>query len=263
MKRYHHDFEIGYADMDNTLQATAGALLKYSEEVALLHCEDKGFGLDFLSQTGQAWFQLKSLLFIAEAPVYRQKFRAETWASEISASKMQCGREYSLFDEQGGILAYRKTWWLFINTKTYRPVQMSDTIIDGFGLEKPALDISFSRFTNALLPDNGQTFPVLRSNIDTNRHVNNTAYWTWALEAIPHKEIEGWQPLIIETLFKNELKYGQKVSSTVHRHDKLPYAPFKGYEDLFKNTKTFEHFLYDDNGRLAAQFFSVWRPLES
>ena len=56
-------------------------------------------------------------------------------------------------------------------------------------------------------------FRVRHSDLDINRHVNNTVYVDWALETLPKDIIGRIRPEIIEVSYRAEANYGGRVLS--------------------------------------------------
>ncbi|MCL2520461.1 MAG: thioesterase [Spirochaetaceae bacterium] len=260
MGKFNYNYQVAYNDMDGSGKATVSALLRYAEESTIKQSESIGFGFQTLIAKHEAWFLLNSLLFIINSPAYNQSGSVTTWSTGINSSRLQAGRETTFFDHNHTLLARRKTRWVYMDTLARRPKPTSEELIKAYNSQPADFHEPFSKFDNHLIKGTAKVLPILRGYIDSNGHVNNTHYWLWAYEAIPLNEIEGMRPLVIETNFKNELVYGEAVTSLCEEVT-LPYSPFAGHEELFKDSKSFKHQLLKADGNLAASFYSVWRPL--
>ena len=61
--------------------------------------------------------------------------------------------------------------------------------------------------------------PVLRGDLDINRHVNNTVYAGWALETIPDEVDRSCRLASIEIAFRAEALYGDTIVARTARAD--------------------------------------------
>jgi medium-chain acyl-[acyl-carrier-protein] hydrolase len=71
-------------------------------------------------------------------------------------------------------------------------------------------------FTSLPVPDGFDCelpFRVRHSDLDINRHVNNTVYVDWALETLPKEVIGRIRPATIEVSYRAEANYGDRVLS--------------------------------------------------
>ena len=55
--------------------------------------------------------------------------------------------------------------------------------------------------------------PVLRADLDPNRHVNNTVYAGWAMESVPAEIADHCRATRLEIAFRSEALYGDTIRS--------------------------------------------------
>jgi medium-chain acyl-[acyl-carrier-protein] hydrolase len=94
-----------------------------------------------------------------------------------------------------------------------QPLKIDEILPTGFLLEKRALPDDF-----ASLPPLGEAekevpFLVEMNHLDLNRHVNNTVYIQWALEAAPEEVLTRCRPVEVEVSYRAEAFYGDAVMS--------------------------------------------------
>jgi acyl-ACP thioesterase len=262
MANYYNDFVVYYADLDHTFQASVAALQRYSEETAIAHNESKGYGLAYTYQSSRAFFQLKSLLFVAQQPLYRQKLRCETWLTGINASHSQCGRAYHLYDEQGQTIALRNSLWLFTNTKARSPAPISKEIMQSFSQKPSLLTTPFSKFLAYDAPIiASSTFTLLPSHIDSNGYVNNTLYITFVQDSLPSLLTNTMALFFVESHFMVELKLGDTFRLTTQQLANNPYPAVNGYELLFKSAVAYRHTFTNQHNIQVATLCTLYSPL--
>lgn len=95
-------------------------------------------------------------------------------------------------DAQGRVTAYANSIWVFMDIKKGRPVRPAQEDVANYCPEPP-LDMEYAPRKIAVpkeVKEKGH-FPVLRSQIDTNEHVNNCQYIQMAVEVMPECERAG------------------------------------------------------------------------
>jgi acyl-CoA thioesterase FadM len=158
-------------------------LCNYFEEAAGRHAAALGLGIDRLARDGHAWVLAKMRLVLSRLPRAGERLRVTTWP--VRVERLQFRRDFMAYDEAGAVPARAVTQWVIINLATRRlerfpahiaalaPANPASALDDG-DIRIPALD-------ERALP--GPSFPVRLADIDRNRHVNNSHYVEFALEA--------------------------------------------------------------------------------
>jgi acyl-ACP thioesterase len=54
-------------------------------------------------------------------------------------------------------------------------------------------------------------FDVYRSDVDSNKHINNIRYFHWLIESLPDEILDGYLLETINAKFYSEAKYGEKI----------------------------------------------------
>jgi acyl-ACP thioesterase len=122
-------------------------------------------------------------------------------------------REFLLSGERGRLVGRASTSWAAVNIATRRPVRLNDHLPSYPLWPHRALDDDFAslpKFPEPAARELG--FRVLRSDLDTNQHVNNTVYAGWALEAVPDEVASGCLTEL-EISFRAEALYGDGILS--------------------------------------------------
>ena len=153
------------------------------QDLADTHAAEMGLGYEYGISRGIGWVGANYAVKVERMPALNESFTLATWPSDKTL--ITGIREFSAIDEQGKPLFYASSQWALINLATKRPVKIEGNV--------PAYDVLPERmvetaFANPALPertDFSAVFPVRWSEIDLNKHVNNTNYPLWASEAVP------------------------------------------------------------------------------
>lgn len=153
------------------------------QDLADTHAAAMGLGYEYGISRGIGWVGANYAVKVERMPALNESFTLATWPSDKTL--ITGIREFSAIDKQGKPLFYASSQWALINLATKRPVKIEGNV--------PAYDILPERmvetaFANPALPertDFSAVFPVRWSEIDLNKHVNNTNYPLWASEAVP------------------------------------------------------------------------------
>ena len=187
-------------------------LFNILQEVASEHADSLGIGYQACCQAGVAWVAASYRLDIGRLPKIEEKILIETWIADCLVVTSQ--RCYRIKDEQGDILIEGLTNWALINTKTLRPVAIEKSLkIDIAEIDGEKLPFSSEKIR--LVPperiDSESHFMSRFDEMDTNFHINNAIYPTWAAESLSADWQEKCQPQQVQINFKNPTKAFEKV----------------------------------------------------
>ena len=212
MKRYRKEHTLKIHEVTCFGDLKLLGLFNILQEVASEHANLLGIGYQACCDAGVAWVAASYRVDIRRLPKIEEKVFIETWIMDSLAVTSQ--RCYRIKDRQGNILIEGLTNWALIDVKTLRPVAISKSLnidvneIDG---EK----LMFSGEKIRLLPpekvDFESHFISRFDEMDTNFHINNAIYPTWAAESLPADWQEKYVPTQIQINFKNPTKSFEKI----------------------------------------------------
>jgi medium-chain acyl-[acyl-carrier-protein] hydrolase len=96
-----------------------------------------------------------------------------------------------------------------------QPLKVDDILPDNFLVERRSLPDAFAALPALDRTDGERTFRVDAGHLDLNRHVNNTVYVGWALEAVPWETIRRRRPIDLEVAYRAEAFYDDPILSRV------------------------------------------------
>ena len=197
------------------------ALLNYLQSAAGEHASLLGVAVTDLRKSGHTWVMSRLHLAMERYPRGAGSVRIKTWPS--GRGTLFTTRDFELFDPDGALLGTATTSWAVLSLKTRRPVKLSGVLPLYPIIEKRALLDTFSTLPQLEVSELDLCLPVLRGDLDTNRHVNNTVYAGWALETIPEEIDSTCRLADLEIAFRAEALYGDTIVARTARTDEACY----------------------------------------
>jgi Acyl-ACP thioesterase len=170
--------------VDKNKQLDLSSIINYFQDCSTFHSEDVGVGIDYLENQKRAWILNSWQININRYPGLFEHITTSTWAYDFKG--MYGYRNFIIKDEADQLCASANSIWVFMDTESYRPVKLAEEDYRAYGFEeKLKMDYAPRKIA---LPDHfseGNAFPVISANIDTNNHVNNGQYIKMAEEFLP------------------------------------------------------------------------------
>ncbi|HEY6100210.1 MAG TPA: acyl-ACP thioesterase domain-containing protein [Anaeromyxobacter sp.] len=205
-----HKYEV---DAFGTLAAPA--LSAYLSEIAGLHAQELGVGLETLMARGITWV-LARLRIENPIPVaVGERLEIETWPSGID--RLFALRDFVVRRGDGIEVARATTQWLLMDLATRKPVRPGELLDPRLPREPQPPVVALSR---AKLPELStwqveKRFHVRYADIDQNLHVTNTSYLAWAIEAMPRELWQRSRLAAAEVQYLAETQYGAAILSRI------------------------------------------------
>lgn len=242
---YETEFIVQPYETDQNNFARPVALLNYLQSAAGDHAALLGVAVSDLRKSGHTWVLSRIHLAMERYPRGGRSVRIRTWPSV--RDRLFTVRDFELFDKEGTRIGSATTSWAVLNIQTRKPVRLTD-VLPVYPLNpERALNDTFTSLPVVEASEYELRLPVLRGDLDINRHVNNTVYAEWALETIPEEVDSGCRLASIEIAFRAEAVYGDTVvARTSHAED----------------TDSFIHRIDNgSDGRELARLRTRWAPL--
>ncbi len=214
---FSRDYLIHYYEADATQCLSLPALVQYFEDSAILHSASKGLDLEYYHRNNCGWMLLKWDITIERMPLFGQTVTVTTRVHSMKG--FLADREFRMTSADGTHLASARSNWLLVDTVRRRPLRVPAEQYEKFGVS-PADERSFVSIEETLPPAGDgeldgecKTFPVktVYSDIDTNGHVNNVRYITWAIDSLPESFSRLHTPVSIRVQYKKELAAGMNA----------------------------------------------------
>ncbi len=215
---YEREYFVHYYDSDIKHRLTVSSLMKFLEDIAILHSENVNVGLQYYEEKKVAWVLYKWGIKINRYPKFKDTIKVRT--RPVSLRGFQAYRYFDVLDEQGDELVTANSMWLFVNTATKRPTKINEDMYTNYKIDinnSEKLQIEDVPMLNKV--DAKKDFYIRYSDIDTNNHVNNITYVNWAMEVLPLNIMSEYILKELNVLYKKEIAFGKMITSSVEIKD--------------------------------------------
>ena len=230
--------ECGIGDM-----LFASVLIGDLQEAAEQSSYSLGYGTDFLKENNICWIILRMKIEIDRLPKWHETFKIRTWATGLE--KIYYGREFEVYDSEGNRIGKATSVWILADWNTHRPViagkrpELPPAKVQSpelvFGKGCPKIDFPDKQDIAA---DSDKPVIIKYADfteLDRNRHVNNSRYTAWAYDALFKSGYDVTSVREISINYNSEVKQGEKVE--LYISDKDGKLTVYGYKDA--DTKVF------------------------
>lgn len=211
---YERDYFIHYYDIDLKKRASISSLLRYFEDIAILHSEHVNRGIEYYTQHQVGWVLYKWDIKIIRYPEFKETIKVRTRPSYLKG--FHAFRYFDVLDLNENRIVTANSMWLFLNTNTKKPTRITEDIFEGYGVDKNKMtELEFGNIKEISKVDAEKKFDVRYIDIDSNHHVNNIKYVEWALELVPQNIANECTLKYLKVNYKKETAYGKKITSSI------------------------------------------------
>ena len=211
------EFFIGFQDVGSTYEMTNKAILEAMTNVSNVHANMVGQGINGWGKSFISWVVLNWKLEVYQRPKICETILVKTWGRDYN--KLQAFRDYDITNQKGETVAKATSVWIALDTKTCKPIRLTDDLMVGYGGEPQHInfpDFQFTKSVNTDIPVISEVrYKINKSMIDCNNHVHNPAYMDLVNEVLP----EGMDEIDFNNI---EIYYKKQI--TPHEDVLLDYA---------------------------------------
>jgi len=181
---YSFNSKVRYSEVGEDKKLTMLSILNYFQDCSTFQSETLGVGLACMEQLHRAWVLNAWQIVVNRYADLCEEIVIETWPTDFNG--FLGGRNFAMRTPSGELLAYANTLWTFLDTDRLRPAKVPEEVLGAYTLEEK-LDMEYAPRKIPVPKDAvlQETFPVLRSHLDTNHHVNNGQYVLMAKDYLP------------------------------------------------------------------------------
>ena len=213
-KVYTQKFTIRNFDVDFKGKLKLEMLLNFLQESAAEHAFKSGLSGEELLKKNLAWILSRYHIEINHYPQKGETIEVKTWPCLVKG--IFTLREYEIYTSES-IAAKATSSWMAVDLKKKKPVKINQHLPSFPMYERRALNDKFKRLPDFTQSDLELRFPVLKADLDFNRHVNNVVYIKCAAETVPEKVIMNSRLTSIEVNYRNETFYGDWITSRTQK----------------------------------------------
>lgn len=215
---YRFESRIRYSEVGEDKKLTLPGLINYFQDCSTFQSEELGGGLDVLRARGRAWVLAYWQITVNRLPELGESVVTETWPYDFRGFFGE--RNFRMKDRKGETLACAASIWIYLDVNTGHPCRVDDDI---FALYEPLMEerLPMEKCMRKLpVPEESveeEPFPVMKSHLDTNHHVNNGQYISMAQEYLP----KDFAVERIRVEYKKQAVLHDEVFPLVHREEGL------------------------------------------
>lgn len=231
--KFSFDGTVRYSELDCEGSLSIGGMINYMQDCSTFHSEALGLGVDYLKKIERAWLLSAYNVDILKPVRHKQKIKISTWASEF---KLIYGDRNFMIEDESGPAALARTLWIYVDTKTRRPVKPPQAEIDAYGTAPPLEMEPAARKLKT--PDDmieAEPFRVGKFCRDTNGHMNNSWYVIFSMEFLP----ADFKIKNMKVVFQKEVVPGDIVYPFVKLADGKAAVVFKDEKGMTHSTVLF------------------------
>lgn len=198
--------KIRFSETAHTGRLNMYGIVNYFQDCCTLHSDFLGYGVERNRKEGTAWILNSWQIVVERYPKGHEVIDVNTWPTKFE--RFIGTRNFSMKTKEGEMLAYANSIWSFMDRKMMRPIRPSGEMVEAYGIEEP-LDMEYAprKIKAPKEWEDMEPFPVRRSFIDTNGHMNNGKYVEAALEYA--EDPEKIRQMRVE--FKLSAMYGEMI----------------------------------------------------
>lgn len=207
---------VRYSETDSGRHLPITGIVNYFQDCSAFQSEDIGVGLDFLKSHKRGWVLSSWQIIVERYPEFGEEIEVSTWATGFEG--LYGTRNFVMKDGEGRTAAYANSIWVFMDMQSGRPAKPTEDEISAYQPEA-ALSMEYAPRKIALPQEweEKEPFRVMKSQIDTNRHMNNSQYIQMALEVCEDRP--GIGQMRVE--YKKSAVCGDIIYPKVHREGKM------------------------------------------
>lgn len=222
--KYTKQYKIGFHQTDANFNLKPYEFFNMAQDAATEHCDLNNCGYPALIVKDLAWMLIKMNFEFIKMPVNLQDVVMHTWHKGQKGPVFY--RDYILEDMDGNALIKGTSIWATVNVKSRSIARPEDMYLDDCIVKEDALD---DRSLKVQIPDDlpmvaESMHKVQYSDVDCNRHANNTSYIIWALNALPYDKLTTSAVKSLQICYLSESKPMSDIKIQVFTSDNKEYG---------------------------------------
>lgn len=212
MREIEKEYEVHYYEIDRNGNLTANALLSYLEDLFVYHLYVNDLNFKYSAKNKLSWIIGQWDINMKEYPSFADKIYIKIYP--VAYKKFYLWNKYEIYNKNRKIIGSVDSAWLLINTESRKLENISEVFKKAFELTKDDEKMGkIEKLQKIQSIDNEISVSAKYTDIDTNGHVNNITYLSWAIETIPMDIIEKYKISNLQIKYYKECMYGEKVNS--------------------------------------------------
>lgn len=228
MKTYTEKMRILTRDCDLNAAWRPGAMQQALQEISGAHSLLLGAGRDELLEAGVVWILTRIEVQLDRYPKIDDEIELETFPTPVR--RWFFPRWYRIRDSHGAEIGRAGSLWALLDVKERKMIQpgkVAALMPDNRDLAAPiGLPATVNQVSGLLT---AADYTPRYSDVDANRHVNNTRYIDWACDALGIDTMTEFEIAHFAVNYNQEIVPGETVRTELRRMGNV--FSFSGYVD--------------------------------
>ena len=204
---YTENFRINLSMLNKSNYISNKGFLSILQDIAEMHSSSVGYGVTDIEKTNYSWALLNWKVKIISRPKYGDIITINTWSRY--STKLYSYRDFEILNSNGDVIAIATSKWVLINVETGRIAKIEDKLIAKYFPEDKSV---FSIIELPKLEELKQySYPIRKSDIDVNNHMNNLCYLDVASEVLPENIVGANECNEFEIMYKKQIKLDDNI----------------------------------------------------
>ena len=231
MAIFDNEYRVGLSDVGHSNEITNKAILRILENVAGMHSESVGWGLNSIERTNKSWILLGWKVQIISRPIYNEKLIVKTWGRDFNRAVTY--RDFEVFDEKENLVIKATSKWTMIDIRTSKLVELTPEITRPYECEKNKIfEQGFDfKIKEPMEKKSFINYKVMRRDIDINKHVHNLYYLDFAYEALPENVYNTNKFNNVEIMYKRQIKLDDNIICYYTQNENENIVTIKSEDD--------------------------------
>jgi acyl-ACP thioesterase len=173
-------FVIRVLENDSNRALFPRSLCDFLQEAADRHVVLLGVTVEQLQERSLTWVLSRLRLRIQRLPAKAERLTVRTWHAGID--RLFSLRDYVVTDAEGAPVASAITAWLAFDLAARKPIRVQGVFKAEASSLPRAMEVRLDRLPGCGPPASECPITVRWSDLDINRHVNNSRYAEWLVE---------------------------------------------------------------------------------
>lgn len=209
---HENSFKVRYAETGVDGKIKPVTLFNYFQDAASDHTSVLGVSALDLLPRDLAWVVFRYRLAIRAYPRWHDHISIRTWRCPIQ--KLYELRRYEIWDKNDNLMAEAVSMWVLTSLTSKKPARLDRNLPNLLAPDHiKEIDYDFIPVPPAVRDGFHRSHAVRLHDLDFNKHVNNSVYAVWAMEAVPSEIISACLPSEIMVDYIDESLYGDHVTT--------------------------------------------------
>lgn len=225
-------YKVGIRDLGNENKMSNIAFLGYMEELACLHSDSAGYGVNDINTKNKVWLLMDWRLKVFKRPKYGDFIDVYTWAKPSEREMFYTYRDFEIY-VNGEKIAIATSKWVLFDLKENKISKITSDIISLYNPETKSVfeESSIRKIKEPEIKELNFVYKVRRQDIDINKHMHNLNYLNLAIESLPEDVYLQSEKNNVRIMYKHQILYKESVNCYYSCEDGKSIVTIKSNDD--------------------------------